>query len=366
MFWIFGNISTYISKRFLFWMAAVVCVVGVLFTAIEAIDVAKRAAQIHFPLLDLLTIVFAKLPYSMIQLLPFSGLIAAMICFQQLSQTQELIAAQNSGLAPRQIIMPVLGISFALGLLTILVLNPISTVLLNQSDKLIYKHLKPQTSLLNISGKGIWFLDYADDNAPKRLIHAGQINIENMALKDLLIIRFHADDRFAESIRAKSATLSNGNWEIRDAIITTKEHLLVPRESYRIPTDTKISQLQENLALPENLSFWQLPGFINALQASGFSALRHKVYWYGLLMFPLFVSGLVLLGTTFAIYIPRLRQRKSRFALGLLAGFMVFLGTKLVHALGVSGTISPLFAAVGPVVICLMTGWALLLHLEGH
>jgi len=365
-FWIFGRLPLYIAQRFLLWVAVVVCVVGILFASIETIETAKRASQAALPLIDLFTIVLAKMPYSLIQLLPFSGLIAAMLCFQQLSQTQELVAMQNAGLAPRHFVLPVLLVALAIGCITITIVNPISTALLNQSDKLVYKYIKIQPSMLNISGAGIWFRDHADDDAPQRLVHTGRIDLNTMTLEDVLIIRFHANDRFAESIRAKTATLSGGRWHMQDVLITSKEHVLTPVLHYSIPTDTKISQLQEDLAMPENLSFWQLPGFISALKTSGFSALRHVVYWYSLLIFPLFLAALALLGASFSIYLPRLRLRSRSFALGLLTGFLVFFSTKLVHALGISGTISPFLAAIGPVIICLMAGGALLLHLEGN
>jgi lipopolysaccharide export system permease protein len=364
MNWLFGTASFYIMRRFLVWIAIIIAVISILFTCLDALELTKRLYASNVTFAHLVTIMFARLPSHLIEVMPFGALIGVMVCFQHLSRGYELIALQNAGVAPKQFVASVLLVALALGVITITVLNPISTALLNQADRLEHKHTKTSVNSLAVSRAGIWFRDNDTTGNFRRIIHAGRIDPKSTVLGDVLVLHFHPDDSFAERIQAKSAFLVGNKWNLRHVVVTTRDVLHHDYIHYELPTDTVIGRLQDSLVAPESLTFWELPQFIASLKHSGFQALRHTVYWYSLLMFPLFLMGLVLIGACFSIYLPRIERGSRLFLSGLFIGFLIYFGTKLIHALGFSGSIAPFLAASSPTLICILAGTAFLLHRE--
>jgi lipopolysaccharide export system permease protein len=131
------------------------------------------------------------------------------------------------------------------------------------------------------------------------------------------------------------------------------------------PTELTVAQLQENVALPESISFWKLPPFIKFFEDSGFSALKHRVYWHSLLAAPFFMMALVIVAATFSLTPNQRQGGAAKRVLGsILAGFSIYFFAKVAYAFGVSSNLPILLAVWMPIVIFSMFSGAVLLHTE--
>ena len=80
------------------------------------------------------------------------------------------------------------------------------------------------------------------------------------------------------------------------------------RESFariEMPTNLTARKIQDSFAAPETMSFWELPSFIRLLENSGFSALRHRLYFDALLARPLLFAAMVLIAASFSLRMQR-------------------------------------------------------------
>ena len=51
-----------------------------------------------------------------------------------------------------------------------------------------------------------------------------------------------------------------------------------PFEEIRLATTLTPRKIEESFASPDTMSFWDLPGFIELLEQSGFPAQRHRLH----------------------------------------------------------------------------------------
>ena len=131
-----------------------------------------------------------------------------------------------------------------------------------------------------------------------------------------------------------------------------------------LPTELNIRQIQDSFADPNTLSFWQLGGFIETLEKSGFSAIRHKLHWYGVLMTPLVFCAMVLVAAVFSLRLTR-RGRMALMVTGAIAaGFFLNFLTGLFNAFGYAGSLPVQIAVLAPHLLAVMISMVLLLHYE--
>jgi lipopolysaccharide export system permease protein len=112
------------------------------------------------------------------------------------------------------------------------------------------------------------------------------------------------------------------------------------------------------------VSFWELPRFIRSLEATGFSALSHRLHWHSLLAEPLLYCAMVLIAAIFSLRHTRLRGVLFAVAGGIATGFVLFFMSDLVLALAHSTRLPPMLAAWAPALASSMIGLAVLIHVE--
>src|SRR5262249_10859882 len=161
---------------------------------------------------------------------------------------------------------------------------PISARMLSEFAALEAKYIHGQASQLAVSVNGLW-LRQGDKNQ-QSVIHALRVTDQGVRLEKIIVFLYGSDDRFTGRIEAKSGELQDGAWMLHNAEVSDAAGPPVYQASYRLPTTLTPARIQESFASPDTLSFWDLPGFISAAQAAGFSAIRYQLYFYTLLAIP--------------------------------------------------------------------------------
>src|SRR6266550_2737425 len=131
-----------------------------------------------------------------------------------------------------------------------------------------------------------------------------------------------------------------------------------------LPTKLTTAKIEESLASPDTMSFWDLPGFITLLEQSGFSAERHRLHFNVLLARPFLFCAMVLVAATFSLRMQRRGGATLMIVSGVGAGFLLYFLSDIVFALGLAAKIPVLLAAWTPTAVSLIFGTSMLLHLE--
>ncbi len=360
-----ATLSLYIGRHFLFGFTALFCAFLFLVLTFDIVELLRRAAaKPDVTFIAIVKLAMLKLPYMGQQTFPFAVLFGSMAVFWRLTRSDELVVTRAAGVSVWQFLLPVLVLAFLLGIAKITVFNPLSSALLARYEQQEATLLKGQSSLLKISKTGLW-LRQSSDKGPSviradRAIHQGR----DIELINVVVFTYTHSDRFASRIDAESAKLEDKFWSLKKAWIHEPEKSPRFKTNHLIATDLTISSIQDSFAPPETMSFWALPSFINTLENSGFSAVRHRLHWHTLLAAPFLMCAMVLLAATFTLRHTRRGGTTFIIAGGVMTGFLLYFFSDVVFALGLSDSIPVTLAAWTPSGVAMLLGLAMLLHLE--
>ena len=180
----------------------------------------------------------------------------------------------------------------------------------------------------------------------------------------MTVFLFNRQSQFSARIEARTAKLEGGFWTIEDG---QRFRPGAPPDRFselRLPTSLTTNKIEESFASPDTMSFWELPGFIDLLEQSGFSAQRHLLRFNILLAQPFLFCAMVLVAATFSLRMQRRGGAAMLIVSGVAAGFVLYFLSDFVLALGLAAKIPVLLAAWTPAGVSMIFGTSMLLHLE--
>ena len=358
-----STLSLYMGRQYLQSVALVFLVVLVTILIADTIELLRRASGPNktATIETVLQMASLHIPFMAQKALPFVVLVGGIVTFAKLTRSRELVIARAAGVSVWQFLLPALVIAVLLGGLFMTVVNPLASATTARFEQLDATHLRGQSSLLALSQSGIWLRQ--GDAESQSVIHAEGLDQETMTLQDTIIFLYEDEDQFVGRIDAAEARLEDGHWVLTDVLFSEPGEPALHQASARVPTDLTLERIQNSFSPPETLSFWALPSFIEVLEDSGFSSVKHRLHWHSLLAVPLLLCAMVLIAATFSLRFTR-RGTWVLVLGGLLTGFLLFFVSDLVLALGLSGKLPPVLAAWTPAVIFTLLGVAGLFHLE--
>src|SRR4029079_15277990 len=123
---------------------------------------------------------------------------------------------------------------------------------------------------------------------------------------------------------ARSARLDGGFWIVEDGQRFRPDQAPETVAELRLPNTLTTSKIEESLASPDTMSFWELPGFIRLLEQAGFSAQRHRLHFNVLLAQPFLFGAMVLVAATFVLRMQRRGGAVMLIVSGVVAGFLLY------------------------------------------
>ncbi len=309
-----------------------------------------------------------RLPWSLMQIMPFAVLLGGLYAFWRLARSSELVVARAAGISAWQFLATPFLVACLLGVLCTTAISPLSAVMYGRAEQLDNLHLKPAGGPLSLNGGSLWVRQSDNGLVPNgvAVVHASNVRLHNNTLvaDEVSILRLDAETDLLERLEAEHATLRSGDWTLQNISVlkpgTAPRH--IPQT--RFPTDLTVNRVQESFASPNALSFWALPGFIRLLRHSGFSATQHELVFQSLLALPLLCGTMALVAAGFSMRPSRRGGAGAMLVAGVGFGFALFMVSEVAKQFGTSGAVPVGLAAWAPTVAGLFLALALLLHLE--
>jgi lipopolysaccharide export system permease protein len=272
-----------------------------------------------------------------------------------------------AGISVWQFLAPPLVLTLALGFANLAVFDPFAASLYDSYQRLEDALIRRSTTSLNVGKGGLWLREA--QGSAVTIVHADSMHSEGDILTLNTLSVFKMDGERVESrFEAAEGRLAEGHlamsavWDIE---LGGGKAVSIYHETYSLPTALTADKIQDSLAAPETMSFWDLPEFIRSSQAAGFSALPHRLYWQSLLASPFMLCAMVLVASAFYLTVSnRLQGWMLRGAAGIGTGFVVYFLNHFTYALGLSATLPLALAAWAPTVATTMFGVAYLFHRE--
>jgi lipopolysaccharide export system permease protein len=356
-----GKLSRYFGLRFL---TAVVSVFAGAFALVAMVDFVEMLRRTQ-DFADVSTLAVAKIslfrvPFVTERVLPFSVLVATMLCYLNLSRRMELVVARAAGISAWQFIAPALVIAFLLGVLSTTVYNPLSAYLRERSTQL-EADLSPQGGF-HTSTANFWVRQRSDEG--QAIINAKVSRQQGVELGGVSIFRFDLNGVFRDRIEAKAAVLEPGFWRLDEARIYANGVLPADHPTYRIKTILTRAQVGESFATPETVPFWQLTNYIETAENAGLTAAAYRLQYLQLLAQPFYLTAMVLLAAAVSLRFFRMGGVQKVVLSGVAAGFALYVLAKLSGDVSKAGLVPPLVAAALPATLGGIGGFLALLYQE--
>jgi lipopolysaccharide export system permease protein len=356
------TLTGYLAKRFFLAVFMVFMAFSALALSIDLADLFSRTTERGIPPEMVISMSLLKLPDIAQKLMPFAILLGAVFAFSRMSRSHELVATRAAGISAWQFLTPPLLVAVALGVLTMTLFNPMASAFLTQYTRLEARYIHGQASQLAVSSTGLWLRQ--GDASHQSVVHALRVADQGVHLEEVIVFLYQGLDHYAGRIDAASGELQPGHWHLTNAWVSGANGLPQHHDVYDLPTELTPAQIQESFASPDTISFWELPRFISNAEGAGFSALRHRLYWYSLLSLPVLFCAMVFMAASFSLRLARLGGTPRLVLAALLSGFGVYFLGDVTGALGQSGILPTPLAALAPAAAATLLGMTLLFHEE--
>ena len=358
------TLSAYIARQFFVWFCGVFGTMVSITFLLDYIELIRRGgAKAHATWSVLLEMAALKLPHTAQDVMPFAILFGTMLAFWRLTRSNELVVARAAGVSVWEFLTPAVLVALLVGVVTVTVFNPIASSMEASYEKLDARILRQSGDPLSLSGAGLW-LRQSDPDGGQIIIHGERLPAAELLLDHVSVFFLDQRGEFTSRVEAQSARLSEGFWSVQDG---RRFRAGVPPEpvgELRLATGLTSTKVEESLASPDTMSFWDLPGFISLLEQSGFSAQRHRLHFNVLLARPFLFCAMVLVAATFSLRMQRRGGAGMLIVSGVAAGFLLYFLSDIVFALGISAKVPVLLAAWTPTAVSTIFGTSMLLHME--
>jgi lipopolysaccharide export system permease protein len=358
------TLSAYIARQFFTWFCSVYGAMLSISFLLDYIELLRRGATKSAVTLGLLLEMAAlKLPHTAQDVMPFAVLFGTMLAFFRLTRSNELVIARAAGVSVWQFLMPAVMVALMVGIIAVTVFNPVSSTMEATYEQLDARFLRQSGDQLALSNSGLW-LRQSEPDGGQVVIHGDKLVAPELLLNQVTLFFFNQRHQFISRVEAKRARLEDGAWIIDAGERWVSSDQPEPAPEQHLPTKFTTQRIEESLASPDTMSFWALPGFIDLLEQSGFSAQRHRLQFNILLARPFLFAAMVLVAATFSLRMQRRGGATLMIIGGIAAGFLLYFVSNIVFALGLSAKLPVLLAAWTPTGISLIFGVSMLLHLE--
>ena len=308
------------------------------------------------PLMAYLSIL--RVPAVMEQVLPFTVLFGAMFAFINLTRKLELVVARAAGMSVWQLMLPPIAIALLFGAVATGLYNPLSALAKQRADKI-------ELQLFGAAGtaaRGLWIQQRSIDG--QAIIRADSAENAGVDLTGVTVFVFEPDGAFQERVGARSAHLEEGFWRLKGAHIVSPDDEPRDSEDYLLATNLTARQVIQSFVAPEDVPFWALPGTSRRTEQAGLDATPYRLHFQLLLARPLLLVAMVLIAASFSLRFFRSGGIARMVSGGVIAGFVLYVATRLMGDLGGAGLLSAPVAAWSPAIMGSMFGTLVLLHQE--
>jgi len=367
----------YVARRFAVMCFIMLAALTGLVALFDFIELLRRAATREAGFGIVATIAALRVPFVAMQVLPFAILLGGILAFWRLARGSELVVARSAGISAWGFLLGPVVVATMFGAGATAGLSPLSAALLAQAERIDAAVLRNSGGITTLSGGRLW-LRQSDRELDAQGVAilsgrpaarsaaslAAAPAVPAFALEDVSVWRISGADRFLGRLEAPRAVLADGAWVLERAVAFGSDRQASPERTVRMPTELTPDRIEDSFASPDTLSFWVLPEFIEVLEDSGFSAVRHRLQFQSLLSLPMLAVAMALLSAGFSMREARKGGVAQMLGAGVAAGFALFLLDRVTGEFGETGTLPVVLAAWAPAAAGLMCAVALLLHLE--
>lgn len=357
------TLELYIARRFLTGIIGTFLLCSVLIFMIDFVELLRQSGKYGAaPAWKLAAIALYRLPAYTEFLIGFAMLAGSIAALLMLSRKSELAVMRAGGMSVWQFLRPGLLLAFALGVLAVVVYNPLASTARTRAERMFAETFGRETNLLATQSGDTWLRQNGADGPS--IIGAVAAAKRGMLLSGVVAYVYDPAGRFVERVDAMSAELKTGYWQLTDAWVVRLGQQPEKFQTYLLATYLTPERVQDALGSLLSVSFFDLPGLIEVTEKAQLSTDRLQIQYATLLSRPLLCMSMVLLAATVSLRSFRSGGIQTMVILGMIGGFGFFLFAEVARQIGMAGLAPPWVATWLPVMLVGLVSVTVLLHQE--
>ena len=337
---------------------------------IDLIELFRRSSNkvgVHHLLkanfIDLAGMASLKIVGNIQQILPFAALIGSITCFNQWRKKNYYVISKVSGISLWKILSPILVCFFFVGLFSIIILNPFSTLMNKKFENLQTLFFgKANIKQFSFDTKGFWIKHMSGKR--NLIINANKIDEKTKTLFDINIFEYDDNKIFQRKIRAQEGKFTSQKLSLYNVQSIDENYKLTNIKKFSYPINFDTNQLNVATKKPEKIFLLDFPYYLIQMKSYGLNISKHLVYFFKLICQPFLIISMILLSASLML---RSNERKVEIgivSLSLVVGFSLYFIGDFIFALGFSEKIPPVLAGFGPTLIGLFSGCYLISDID--
>ena len=359
----------YFGRQFVWAFVRVFAILTLLIFVIETLENMRGLAKHGVDFGQAMILAATSSPEVVLQALPIIVMLAGLTFCVGLARSNEFVVTRAVGVAALRAMWVPAAAAFGLGLLAILILNPLAATFSTQHDILEREYTGRLSQAVSFGPDGFWLRQ--KDPLGHTVIHAQGANSRGTSLRNATAFQFDDGGDVRARVFSRTAILRGGEWVFTNGKIwvlgrntinpeTTAEEF----EIRRFATDITPEQILEGYPKPSAVAIWDLPRVINSIRDAGFSTRAHWVHFHIELSRPLMLMAMMIIGAAFTLQNARLGNLGVSVFLALICGFSLYFLQNLAMTLGEAGEIPVFAAAWAPPLAALLFAVGLFLRFE--
>ena len=340
--------------------------VGVVF------ELVRRVAESGLPLLAAMQVLLLRLPGFLVLAFPMATLMATLLAYSRLSGSSELTALRSVGVSTRRMVLPALVLSLLMSLLTFL----FNDLIVPQANQAATNTLEVALgkALTTEKGNNVLYSRFGrikevEGESMKQLTHLFYSRkYLKGEMEDVTVIDFSRGGQ-RQMLTAQKGIWNDaqGMWEFRNGTIVNLDEQSGATTSARFdryfyPLSRSPVDLAKIPTDPGAMTVGQARRAERLFEEAGNAkeARRMRVRIQEKFAFPAICLVFGLIGSSLGVRPHNRTSRSQGFGISVLLIFGYYLMSFIFSSLGISGTLAPVLAAWGPVLIGLAGGLFLL------
>jgi len=360
-------LDRYFARRFTTIFLGILGVFTLIVGFVGLVDILRRFSGAEASFGQLFGLALLNLPQGVYVILPLIVIIATITLFLGLARSSEMVVTRAAGRSALRALVPPVIVAMIIGTIAVAVFNPIVAAT-SRAYEQRSAALTGEASVLTLGETGLWLRQ--GNAAGQTVIRADSANLAGTELRNVTFLTFPPEGGPAMRIAARSARLIPGAWLLTDtkswplAPDVTAEARATTAATLEIPSTLTADQIRDSFGTPASIPIWDLPAFIQRLQAAGFSAQRHLVWLQIELAQPLFLAAMVMIGASFTLRHQRGGRTGLMVLLAILLSFAIYFLRNFAQILGENGELPAVLAAWAPPFAAIGISLGFLLHNE--
>jgi LPS export ABC transporter permease LptF/LPS export ABC transporter permease LptG len=359
------TLDLYVARGVLFHSTLLLLALLLIFALFTVLELVDEIAAHGIAWSVVARFLWYLLPQGLYWLAPLALLLGVLVELALLSKRNELVAVKGAGISLYRVSVPLLGVGLAAAAL-LFSLDAAYLPYANQRQEILRNQIKgrpPQTFFQAdrrwIFGEAPRIYHYAFFDPDENLL--GQLNVLELETQPFGLRRRLFAQRARWDAYIRAWVLQQG-WERSFHPDLTVSYRPFVIESHPELTEPP-SYFQKEVRESAQMNWTELADYIAEMRQSGFDTTRLTVQWHKKFAYPLMAAIMVLLAFPFGLTLGS-RGALGGLALGISIGFLYWVLSGFLEAVGNLALLPPLLAGWGSALIFLFAGVYLFLRIE--